>query len=105
MSLSDCEKCWDTPCTCGWDYRNWSIEGLTELRDILSGVIKLRMQGTVMNYENWIGSEKLQELGKDGSQVMVTNGTPNPQDSVRFAGGSQNLDAVVYPPPPKRSKG
>lgn len=20
MALSDCEKCWDTPCTCGYDY-------------------------------------------------------------------------------------
>lgn len=22
MSLSDCEKCWNTPCTCGHSYRN-----------------------------------------------------------------------------------
>ena len=26
MAMSDCEKCWDTPCSCGWDYRNWSQE-------------------------------------------------------------------------------
>ncbi len=19
MGMSDCEKCWDTPCSCGWD--------------------------------------------------------------------------------------
>ena len=30
MSLSDCEKCWDTPCTCGWDYRNWEKEKIIE---------------------------------------------------------------------------
>ena len=24
MSLSDCAKCWDTPCTCGHEYRNYS---------------------------------------------------------------------------------
>jgi len=23
MSLSDCIKCWDTPCSCGYDYRDW----------------------------------------------------------------------------------
>lgn len=23
MSLSDCEKCWDTPCGCGWYFRDW----------------------------------------------------------------------------------
>lgn len=20
--LSDCEKCWESPCRCGWDYRH-----------------------------------------------------------------------------------
>ena len=24
MSMSDCEKCWSTPCLCGWEYRHWS---------------------------------------------------------------------------------
>ena len=27
--LSDCLKCWDTPCTCGWDYKNYTIESLS----------------------------------------------------------------------------
>ena len=21
--MSDCPKCWNTPCTCGWAYRDW----------------------------------------------------------------------------------
>lgn len=28
MSMSDCEKCWDTPCTCGHGYKEWSVEAL-----------------------------------------------------------------------------
>lgn len=24
MSLSDCPRCWDTPCTCGYEYRNYT---------------------------------------------------------------------------------
>jgi hypothetical protein len=26
MSLSDCPKCWDTPCECGYEYRGWTRE-------------------------------------------------------------------------------
>lgn len=26
MALSDCEKCWNTPCDCGWEYRNMNDE-------------------------------------------------------------------------------
>lgn len=37
MALSDCEKCWDTPCTCGWEYRNYSDEAFAKfIADILS---------------------------------------------------------------------
>ena len=28
MSLSDCERCWDTPCTCGYSYRDWSKQSI-----------------------------------------------------------------------------
>lgn len=24
MAMSDCVKCWDTPCTCGHDYKDWT---------------------------------------------------------------------------------
>lgn len=26
MALSDCEKCWSTPCECGWNFRNYSAD-------------------------------------------------------------------------------
>lgn len=38
MALSDCAKCWDTPCTCGWDYRNWSKEARIALAAVVLGV-------------------------------------------------------------------
>ena len=30
MSMSDCVKCWSTPCCCGWDYRGYSEEACLE---------------------------------------------------------------------------
>jgi hypothetical protein len=40
MSLGDCEKCWSTPCECGYAYRNYSIEHLTILRDMFQSLIE-----------------------------------------------------------------
>ena len=42
MSLSDCEKCWDTPCTCGWEYREYSIKGLEDQIEMFKKIIEYR---------------------------------------------------------------
>lgn len=39
MALSDCEKCWDTPCTCGWKYRNYTDE---ELARFIAGILRYK---------------------------------------------------------------
>jgi len=31
MSLNECVKCWDDPCSCGWEYKHLSIESLEGL--------------------------------------------------------------------------
>jgi hypothetical protein len=41
MSLSDCEKCWETPCTCGWDYIGWSEDKLKEQIEVLQNILDL----------------------------------------------------------------
>ena len=38
MSMSDCIKCWDTPCTCGFDYRYMTIEARIKLAACVLGV-------------------------------------------------------------------
>jgi hypothetical protein len=30
MSLTDCVKCWDTPCGCGYEYRKWPVKAMCE---------------------------------------------------------------------------
>ncbi len=38
MSMSDCVKCWDTPCTCGYDYREWSKKRRVKLASVVLGI-------------------------------------------------------------------
>jgi hypothetical protein len=33
--MSSCEKCWDTPCTCGYSYRDWAPDALEKLIAVL----------------------------------------------------------------------
>ena len=37
MALSDCEKCWDTPCTCGHYWRNYSEEAKRKQCEAIMG--------------------------------------------------------------------
>jgi hypothetical protein len=39
MSMSDCEKCWETPCICGWDYSDYDKESLIYMRDLFQSLI------------------------------------------------------------------
>jgi len=38
MGMSDCEKCWNTPCTCGWDYHNNTKKERMKLASVILGV-------------------------------------------------------------------
>lgn len=38
MALSDCPKCWDTPCLCGYEYRLWSKKGRIDLAVVVLGI-------------------------------------------------------------------
>jgi len=39
MSLSDCPKCWMTPCECGYDYQNMPDERLVAIHRAVSGAM------------------------------------------------------------------
>lgn len=38
MSLSDCPKCWDTPCSCGYEYKDMSTESKHRLAAVVLGM-------------------------------------------------------------------
>ena len=39
MAMSDCPKCWETPCACGHEYRSWS---LTRIEDLIATLNRIR---------------------------------------------------------------
>jgi hypothetical protein len=39
MALSDCERCWETPCVCGWEYRNYSND---KIKEMIKAIIKYK---------------------------------------------------------------
>lgn len=54
MSLSDCVKCWDTPCTCGWGYKNYSIEALEKRIKLFEKIIKFKKQFPDANFSGYM---------------------------------------------------
>jgi hypothetical protein len=38
MAMSDCEKCWETPCCCGYDYRKYQKPYRIALAAVILGV-------------------------------------------------------------------
>ena len=43
MAMSDCEKCWETPCCCGYDYKNHPRYGPTEgMANYIVGILGYR---------------------------------------------------------------
>ena len=44
MSLSDCPECWNTPCTCGYEYKNETNE---ELARIIVGMLLYKQKSDI----------------------------------------------------------
>jgi hypothetical protein len=53
MAMSDCPKCWDTPCTCGWDWRQKPLEDLIKQRDILLKAIEFKTKNPNAKFSNY----------------------------------------------------
>jgi len=58
MGMSDCEKCWNTPCVCGDDYENYDcghnyenydLAYLIKMRDMFDDLIKRKQKTQTSN--------------------------------------------------------
>ncbi len=65
MSLSDCIHCWSTPCECGWDYRNYSIETLQERVKMLTLIMAFKQQ-----YPDAVFSKLFEKETEDDKMFM-----------------------------------
>jgi hypothetical protein len=45
MAMSDCWKCWNTPCECGFDYETWDNGRIAALREVLDDLLIRRKAG------------------------------------------------------------
>lgn len=43
MSLSDCPRCWNTPCTCGYEYRKMKKSYRIKLASVVLGIEESRL--------------------------------------------------------------
>lgn len=52
MSMSDCPKCWDTPCTCGDMYLEYTVErNLSVLEAVVKALtVQAVARGTIYGY-------------------------------------------------------
>jgi len=60
MSMSDCEMCWNTPCTCGWDWRNRNIQDLKGTIRILNRIISYKEKNPKAKFSSF-GEERTED--------------------------------------------
>jgi len=44
MSLSDCPRCWDTPCGCGYQYLLWSQTAIDNHINMLAKIKQFKIE-------------------------------------------------------------
>ncbi len=61
MSLSDCVKCWETPCFCGWEYRKYPIKALEDKKKLLEKAIEFLKQNPKAKFRSSFGDSETKD--------------------------------------------
>lgn len=95
MSLSDCEKCWETPCTCGHEWEKYSLEYLLAFRKMLDTVINKKTSINSLNTsDEWVCRITVTNYDDDWSfRNRTTKERLSEGSSVLFSGKTA-LDAL-----------
>lgn len=99
MSFFDCPECWETPCRCGYMYRNWTKE---QRRDLAIAAMKSvsSEQDNVQGTDKWVGCGECDPAFPcyNGEQFCFRLHEPGISAGERFA---QQSSPTL---PPKRNK-
>lgn len=52
--MSDCSRCWETPCCCGWDYRHNDVEYLERMKVIFERAAQFKKEHPNAVFSSWI---------------------------------------------------
>ena len=56
MSMSDCSRCWNTPCICGWEYIHWEEDYIIDQIHMLTKVLFFQRKYGVINVHDFIAN-------------------------------------------------
>ena len=48
MALSDCNHCWETPCSCGYEYKSWPLDKKLKLAAAILDVTPDKLKNTIL---------------------------------------------------------
>lgn len=55
MALSDCPKCWDTPCSCGYMYEGMTAHQIQKQIDALEKILAKKLLVDFRKPDTWDG--------------------------------------------------
>ncbi len=94
MSLSDCPKCWDTPCTCGHEWGKYPLEHLVKLREILDKIITKKQDSKTENPNVWTCTVQVGDYDDDWSFRNKTSEEYISEGSVLYFVGETPAQAL-----------
>lgn len=55
MAMSDCPKCWETPCTCGYMYEHMNPSQIQKQIDVLEKLLRDKLVSDFRKTDSWDG--------------------------------------------------
>lgn len=93
MSLHSCEKCWEIPCMCGYEYRKWSDKDVVEL---VEGILKHNPSETL--FANLLKSLNRREITQIplGVSEEIQNGCQHEVSSLQGSGHCIKCGMAIF---------